>query len=173
MKVRLLFAVVGLAISFTVPTVAQQTDTPDPQTSQKILAIGKAYDEGENNNDAAIAALFTNDAVFVTDRGPVNGRQAIEKWYTDLFKGWHPKSHITKFDGNAPHLGGTAGNELWATGEWSDTGQGNTGDAIQIKGYWAAIYNREGDDWKLRMLAYNLTPAPAAAPSPTASPNNQ
>jgi ketosteroid isomerase-like protein len=156
------------------PTVAQKTDAPDPQTSQKILAIGKAYDEGENNNDAtAIAALFTDDAVFVTDRGLVNGRQAIEKWYTDLFKGWHPKSHITKFDGNAPHLGGTAGNELWATGEWSDTGQGNTGGPIQIKGYWAAIYNREGDDCKLRMLAYNLTPAPAAMPSPTASPSNQ
>jgi hypothetical protein len=29
---------------------------------------------------------------FVTDRGPVNGRQAIEKWYTDLYKGWHPKT---------------------------------------------------------------------------------
>jgi ketosteroid isomerase-like protein len=40
----------------------------------------------------AIAALFTEDAVFVTDRGPVNGRQAIEKWYTDLYKGWHPKT---------------------------------------------------------------------------------
>ncbi|HYZ71576.1 MAG TPA: DUF4440 domain-containing protein, partial [Chthoniobacterales bacterium] len=126
-----------------------------------------------NNNAAAIAALFTDNAVFVTDRGPVNGRQAIEKWYTDLFKGWHPKSHITKFDGSAPHLMGTAANELWATGEWSDTGQGNTGGPIQIKGYWAAIYNREGDDWKLRMLAYNLTPVPAAAASQTASPSNQ
>ena len=171
---RLLLALVGLAISFTVPTVAQQTDTPDPQTSQKILAIGKAFDEGENNNNAAaIAALFTDNAVFVTDRGPVNGRQAIEKWYTELYQGWHPKNHITKFDGNAPHLIGTAGDELWATGEWSDTGQGNTGGPIQIKGYWAAIYNREGDDWKLRMLAYNLTAAPAAAASPTASPSNQ
>jgi ketosteroid isomerase-like protein len=174
MKIRSVVALVWLAVVFAMPTFAQQKDTPDPQTSQKILAIGKAFDEGENNNDAAaIAALFTDDAVFVTDRGPVNGRQAIEKWYTDLFKGWHPKSHITKFDGNAPHLIGTAGNELWATGEWSDTGQGNTGGPIQIKGCWAAIYNREGHDWKLRMLAYNLTPAPAATPSPTASPSSR
>jgi hypothetical protein len=30
--------------------------------------------------------------IFVTGRGPVNGRQAIEKWYTDLYKGWHPKT---------------------------------------------------------------------------------
>ena len=46
-------------------TFVQQKDAvADPQITQKILAIGKAYDEGENNNDAvAIAALFTEDAV--------------------------------------------------------------------------------------------------------------
>jgi len=65
MKTRLLIALVGLAISFTLPTFAEQKDAvADPQITQKILAIGKAYDEGENNNDAAaIAALFTEDAV--------------------------------------------------------------------------------------------------------------
>jgi len=46
-------------------TFVQQKDAvADPQITQKILAIGKVYDEGENNNDAAaIAALFTEDAV--------------------------------------------------------------------------------------------------------------
>jgi uncharacterized protein (TIGR02246 family) len=167
MKIRLVVALAGSAIGFALPTVAQQTITPDPQTSEKILAIGKAYDEGENNKDAAaIAALFTEDAVFVTDRGPVNGRQPIEKWYTDLFKGWHPKNHIINFDGNALHLIGTAGNELWATGEWSETGQGETGGPIQVKGYWSTIYTREGDVWKIRMLAWNQTPAPAQTTTP-------
>jgi ketosteroid isomerase-like protein len=65
-----------LAIGFAVPTLAQQKDRVDPQTAQKILATGPAYDRGENNHDpAAIAALYTEDAVFVTDRGPINGRQ--------------------------------------------------------------------------------------------------
>jgi hypothetical protein len=44
-----------------------------------------------------------------------------------------PSSALSKlplFDGNAPHLIGTAGNELWATGEWSDTGQGETGGSL-------------------------------------------
>jgi uncharacterized protein (TIGR02246 family) len=174
MKMRLLPTLVGLAINFAVPAFAQEKDTVNPQTTQKILAIGKAWDEAENNNDAApIAALFTEDGVFVTDRGPVNGRQVIEKWYTDLFQGWHVKNHIIKFDGNAPHMIGTAGNEMWATGEWSETGQGETGGPIQNKGYWSAIYIREADDWKLRMLTYNITPAPAATPSPTASSSSQ
>jgi hypothetical protein len=32
------------------------------------------------------------------------------------------------------------------------------------------IYNREGDEWKIRMLSYNVTPAPA--PSTTLSPTS-
>jgi len=145
-----------------------QTNTPDPALVKAAAHSCQVYDNVYNNNDPeALANLSTEDAVFVTDRGPVNDRPAIEKLYTDLYKGWHPKNHITKFDGNAPHLIATAGNELWATGEWSETGQGETDGPIPVKGYWAAIYIREGDDWKLRMLAYNITPASAATPSPT------
>jgi hypothetical protein len=36
------------------------------------------------------------------------------------------------------------------------------GEPIPLKGYWAAIYVREGDDWKCRLDAYNVTPAPPA-----------
>jgi uncharacterized protein (TIGR02246 family) len=159
MKTLLVVLLIGLAINFALPTYAQQKDEADPQTTQKILAIGKAMDEAINNVDAAaIAALFTGDAVFVTDRGPVIGRQAIQKWYADVLQGWHPKNHITKVDGNAAHSIGTAGNELWATGEWSETGQVKTGESYPVSGYWLAIYVREGDDWKMRILAYNETP---------------
>jgi hypothetical protein len=69
---------------------------------------------------------------------------------------------IGKPDGNAPHIIGAAGDEAWETGEWSETGQAETGDPIEIKGYWSAIDSREGEDWKIRMLTYNITPAPPA-----------
>jgi hypothetical protein len=98
----------------------------------------------------------------VTDRGPVYGRQAIEKWYTDVFQAWRPKNHLGKADRNTPYAMGTAGTEVWETGEWSEMGAGQTGDPIQVKGYWSAIDTREGDDWKIRMLSYNVTPAPPA-----------
>ena len=187
MRTALLGALVGLAISFALPTYAQQKDVADPETTQKILALGKALNEAQSNNDAAaIAALYTRDAVFVTTEGPIIGRQAIQKWYADVYQsGWHPKNHIDKLDGNAPHLKGTAGNELWATGEWSETGQGKNGEPLPIKGYWACIYVREGDDWKIRMSSGNITAdsvllihqsfalQPAATPSPTASPSTQ
>jgi uncharacterized protein (TIGR02246 family) len=128
MKIRLVVPLVGLAISFALPIYAQQKDLTDPQTTQKILALEKAFAEGVNNHDAAaIAAFYTRDAVFVTTEGPITGRQAIEKWFADVYQWWHPtKNSPDKVDGNGVHLIGTAGNEAWATGEWSETGQGKT-----------------------------------------------
>src|SRR5580704_11408963 len=182
MKKRLLVPLVGLAISFALPTYAQQKDLADPQTTQKILALIEALNLAQNNNDAAaIAAFFTRDGVFVTLEGSIIARQAIQKWFTDLYQWWHPKNSIHKVDGNVVHSIGTAGNELWATGEWSETGQGKTGEPIPLKGYWSCIYVRESDDWKIRMEVWNTTPdsvilinksfaaQPAATPSATAS----
>ena len=135
-------------------------DTVDPQIIEQLNAVGKKYDEAVNNNDAAaVAALYTEDAVFVSDRGPIYGRQAIEKWYADGFQGWHPKNHISKKDPNSPRFIGTADN-VASNGEWSETGQGQTGEPIQIKGYWSTIDTREGDGWKIRMLTWNITPPP-------------
>ena len=194
MKRRLVVSLVGLAISFALPTYAQQKDVADPQTTQKILAMAKTGNDAHNNNDAAgIAEQFTRDGVFVTTEGPITGRQAIQKWYTDLFQWWHPKNHIDKLDGNAFHLIGTAGNALWSTGEYSVTGQGETpegklipSEPIPSTNHSLNIWVREGEDWKCRVDAWGLTPATvmqgnknvfapqwAATPSPTASPSTQ
>jgi ketosteroid isomerase-like protein len=140
--------------------VAQQKDTVDPQTAQKILALTLGFDEAAGNSDAAaIAALFTKDGVFVTDTGPVHGREAIEKHYKDLFQQLQITKHVGIPDQGCPHTIGTAGNEVWENGEWSETLQFESGDSIEVKGYWSSIDRREDDDWKIRMLTYNVTPA--------------
>jgi uncharacterized protein (TIGR02246 family) len=141
----------------------EQTNTPDPQLRQQLRAFRKKVSEAWNNNDAAaIAATFTKDAVQVTPEGPIYGREAIEKYYADLLQNIHFSNHITKVDPDSPHAIGTAGNEMWATAEWSLTIQGQNGAPIQLHGYWGAIKARGGDDWKTRMGCYNITPAPAA-----------
>jgi uncharacterized protein (TIGR02246 family) len=187
MKKSLVVPLAGLAISFALPTYAQQKDLADPQTTQKLLAMVKAVEEAHKNRDAAAAAApFTRDAVFLAPDGLIIGRQAIQNWYTNLWQSWHPtKSMTIKVDGNAFHLIGTAGNELWATGESSETGQGNNGEPLPVKIHWLSIYVREGDDWKIRADAWQQTPEsviriyksftqqPAATPSPTASPIGQ
>ncbi|MBW0000286.1 MAG: SgcJ/EcaC family oxidoreductase [Verrucomicrobia bacterium] len=162
MKIRLLGALVGLAINFAVPTFAQEKETVDPQTAQQIRALSIKYDEAFNNNDAAaLAALYMEDAVEVTDTGPIYGREAIEKHFADVFKQVHVTNHLGEGDQYSPHIIGP-GNEIWANGEWSLTFQGKSGGPIQAKGYWSAIDTREGDTWKIRMLTWNVTPPPPA-----------
>jgi uncharacterized protein (TIGR02246 family) len=152
---------VGLAISFALPTFAQQTSTPDPQLRQRLLALIQKYSDAENNNDAtALAALYTEDAVEVTDRGPGNGRQAIEKLHADDLQKVHVSNHLITVDQDSPHIIGTAGNELWATVGWSETIQVKNFGPILIKGYWSVL--RESEDWNIRMLTWNITPAPPA-----------
>jgi uncharacterized protein (TIGR02246 family) len=104
-------------MSFALPAFAQQMDTADPQLREALVAFNKKVDDGLNNNDAAaLAALFTQDAVFVTDRGPVFGRRAIEKWYVDLFQQIQFSNHLGTVDQNSPHTIATGDTELWATG---------------------------------------------------------
>jgi hypothetical protein len=58
MKIRLV-TLLGLAISFALPIFAQQTNTPDPQLHQQLVALFKKFDEVWNSNDHATwAALF-------------------------------------------------------------------------------------------------------------------
>ena len=160
MKIRLVVALVGLAISFALPTFAQQTNTPDPQLRQKLVDVIAKHADAINKNDAAAAAAcFTQDAVYVTDRGPVNGREAIEKWYADLFKKVQFTYYVITIDQDSPHVISTAGNEIWAAGGWSSTIKGENFGPRQIKGYWSVI--RVGDDWKIRMLTSNSTPESA------------
>jgi quercetin dioxygenase-like cupin family protein/ketosteroid isomerase-like protein len=167
MKISLLHALVGLAISFAVPALAQQTNTPDPQLRQRLVALIKKHTDALDKNDAAaVAANFTEDGVLVTDRGSVFGREAIEKHYTEDFKQIHLSNNLAPIDEDSPHIIGAAGNEMWATGSWSATIQGQNFGPQPIKGYWSVI--RAGDDWKILNLTFNTTPAPAAAGSPMA-----
>ena len=110
MKIRLLFALVGLAIWFAVPTFAQQKEpTPSEQDRQHLDAHVKKSDEAWNNNDAAaLAATFTEDAANVTNKGPIYGREVTEKHYADLFKQFHVSNHLNTVD------------EEWRNGDATD-----------------------------------------------------
>jgi ketosteroid isomerase-like protein len=174
MKIRLVGALVGLAISFVLPTFAQQKDTADPLIRQQIDALDKKIGEAYSNDGAAaIAALFTEEGVLVTPQGTVYGREAIEKWYEDMFLKFHLSDDKTKADQNSPHTICTAGNEIWETGDWTAILQAQNGSPVHLQGHNAFVDIREGNDWKVRMEIFNVTPAPAAKPSPTTSPSSQ
>jgi ketosteroid isomerase-like protein len=158
MKIRLAVPLIGLAISFALPTYAQQKDLADPQTVQKILAGSKAALEAHNNLDAAgMAAGYAWDAVFLTPNKPIIGRQAIWKYFSDWKQSERPYNSMGKFDGNAFHLIGNDGNTMWATGEYWETVPGKNGEPpITSHSYNFWILVREGEDWKILVDAWGL-----------------
>ena len=171
MKTRSLLAFAGLAISFALPIFGQQTNKPDPQLRERLITRIKAHTDALDKNDAAaVAGNFTEDGILVTPGGTIFGREAIEKYYTDVFKQIHLSNNHAPVDEDSPHMT-TDGKQMWATGSWTATIKGQNFGPVDAKGYWSVI--REGDDWNIRMLTFNQTPPPAAAPSPTASPSSQ
>ena len=150
MKIRLLGALAGLALGDAVPAFAQEKDTVDPQIRQQLDALSEKYTEAFNKNDAAaIAALFTQDAVEVGPDGPAYGQQAIEKRYAEGFPKWgHPHDHLNTIDRVY-----TLGKDTCMIIKWSNGG--HTG--------WVTTINvHEGDNWLFRITTVNVTPPPAA-----------
>ena len=143
MKMRL---VVSLAIGFVLPTFGQQKDTVDPQIAQQIRALTMKYDEAFNKNDsAALAALFTEDAVLVTPQGTIYGREAIEKYAVDNYLRWHSNNLVHTVDRLI-----AVGNEVHAIGKWKCAFQGTHGRSKHANGHYSWALAREGDTWKIR-----------------------
>jgi uncharacterized protein (TIGR02246 family) len=142
--------------------ITVQKDAADPQKIQELHALVTKFDDAKNNNDsAAVAALFTEEAILVTDSGPIYGRDAIQKWYEGAFQQFYFSNHLGKSDPKSIRVVGTDGNEIWSNGEWSVTLQGQSGRPIHLNGYWSAVQVRENGAWKDRMQTWNVAPAPA------------
>jgi uncharacterized protein (TIGR02246 family) len=152
MKIRLIVALLGLAIGFTRSTFAQ--DTIDPKIAQQIRALTSNFDAAFNRNDApAVAALFTEDAFYGTPDGSFHGRQAIEKHYArHSFQDHHANNRSATVDRVI-----AVGNEVRATGRWSETYQESGGGTVHADGRCSWVFVREGDTWKIRRFTYDLT----------------
>jgi len=161
MKIRFLLALVGLAISFAVATFAQQPNTPDPKLREAFATLLKTMDDGFVNSDAAaLAAFYTDDAIHVTfNRPPIYGREAIQKHFENDFKKLklHFIQFISKPEEYSPHVIGTAGNELWGTGEFDQTFQFENGNPMRIKGHLFFILVRDGDALKIKGDTFNFS----------------
>jgi ketosteroid isomerase-like protein len=87
MRLVVAIAIVGLAMSFGLPSIAQDKNTVDPQVRQQIEAVSMKFQEPYNNRDiAAIAALQTQDAVELRSwQGLTSGREAIVRRFAADF----------------------------------------------------------------------------------------
>jgi ketosteroid isomerase-like protein len=145
MKMRLV-ALAGLAISFALPSFAQQQNTVDPEVREQIEAAVKKHEEAYNRYDAAAyAALYTRDAIEVlsweSEGGATVGQQAIEKMAAVEFASGPAKQSFTLVQVYA------IGSEICAISEFIHYFGG--------KGHLVTIYVRDADDWKIRMTYLN------------------
>jgi uncharacterized protein (TIGR02246 family) len=147
MKIRVVVALVGLAISFAPPVFAQQKDTLDPETAQQVRALASNYDAAFNRQDAAtVAGLYTEDAVFNTPEGTFQGRQAIEELYAKHYFGEaHSKNVVTVVNQAI-----AAGNEVRATGTWSDSFEDPSTGTIHADGTFSWVLVHDVDTWRIR-----------------------
>jgi ketosteroid isomerase-like protein len=153
MRFRSIVALIGLASSFALPAFAQQEGTVDPQVVQQLRGLDRKTEEAYKKGDAtARAALFTEDAILVNQKGLFSGRQAIEAYYADLFTGAHFFEMIQKEDKNSPLTIDGVGNYIWRHGECQETFQPQSGGPIcNLSSYWSWVVGREGDTWKIRL----------------------
>jgi uncharacterized protein (TIGR02246 family) len=177
MKLQLL-ALAVLAGGLTVSALAQQKDTPlSEQDYQKLVALGKKNDEAWSKSDAAaLGSLYTENAEFVTPAGILTGKEAIQKRYQDNFKDFEKRSiHVTTV--SKPVEAHAIGeNTAWALGQWTQTFTGADNTVKEVHGNSLVLADRDGDEWKWRVLIVNVAPQAAAnataTASPTATPGN-
>jgi len=130
-------------------------NTPNSKLREQLEAFKKIFNEAFDKNDAAaMLPLFTEDAVIVSNGGVIEGHKAIEKYYADKFENEHDSDHLAVNDPSSPHA--IDESTMWATGSWSLTVQVKGEDPLPLKGYWSAIYRREGNIWKEKMQTWNI-----------------
>jgi uncharacterized protein (TIGR02246 family) len=171
MKLYQLFLAV-FAVGLVTPAFAQQkATTSEQEVRQGIEALCKKYDEAFNKHDvAAVVSTFMPDAIIMPEGPMLSGTQAIAKSYEDFFKNANPNpDHLIK----VVQVKALTDNAAWVVGEWSVTVPGANNTAQQLHGNWGAVEEREGGQWRGRMLTWNMIEPPpaetAAAPAPAAS----
>ena len=163
MNIRSLLAVV-LAISFALPALTQEkAATPavpnpfqpipaGPALVEKLEAINLKFDEAFNKHDAsAVAAFYTANAIQATPVGVFSGREAIEKFFTDLFQRFSPSDRSTKIS-----YVYAFGGDLCAIGGWTVIINGPR----QAGGYLVNAYTSAGNTWKIRAAVFKYATGP-------------
>ena len=154
MKKPLLVALVVLAIGFAVPVLTQEQNTVDPKTARQARALASNYDAAFNRQDAVtIAGLYAENAVFNTPEGTFHGRHAIEELYAKHYFGEARSKNVVTVVNEAV----AAGNEVRATGTWSDTFEEPSAGTIHAEGTYSWVLFHEGGTWRIRESTYDIT----------------
>jgi uncharacterized protein (TIGR02246 family) len=154
MMLRIFTIVPIVAIGLAMPAAAQHLSDQDARQAGE--SVVQAHNKASQAKDAAgVAALYSEDATYITPDGPIFGRAAIQKLYEEEWKS--VTEEPAKLD-RVIMLGDTVRSR---TGSWSGVFH-SPGGPVHVKGYWTTTDVRDGDTWKIRVETYNMTMPPVA-----------
>ena len=169
MKSYFAAALLGATLLTAVPVMAQQVELTDEQLLGELDAHSEAWDEAFNSNDAAaIAALYTEDAVEITNQGPIYGREALQAHYETLLKTFKFSEHAG--ERHRSYVIDVDNNVVLSHGSYSFTASDDKGNSMPLTGYWSAVSVREDGVWKDRMQTWNVAQSPGATATPESTP---
>jgi len=150
---RILTGIFGVALCLLIAGSAR-SEAIDPASSP-FAAVGKQYTEAYNRKDAAaVAALFSDDAVRVTDRGIIQGREAIQK---STEAGLEAGGHDLRLRYHHTHIDGNTG---WSVAEVDYSVRGKDGAVSPMHAFSTSVWVRDGGVWKIKAQQIVNAPPP-------------
>ena len=109
--------------------------------------LARRYDASYAARDpAALAALYTPDAVLIPTTGPaLRGRDAIRAFYAGRFAAGSGDHEIKVIEVHAQGDGG------YGLAQFRATVPDASGDLHTVKGNMVAVYQRDPDGWHMRL----------------------
>jgi ketosteroid isomerase-like protein len=133
----------ALIVTLFTPATAVAGDENLKQVVEKIRA---AYVENFNKqNPAGIAALYADGGIIIDDTGPHTN---IAEYYEGAFK-----AGLNHEEATVDEVWPLGTDALLAIGQYHITGKSESGEPIELTGFWTATDIRENDNWKIRMLS--------------------
>lgn len=142
-------AILGLAAGAILVAAAgpapAQTSKSAAGASQIAAIVKNAQDAYNRKDAAALAASFTQDALYIYPFGILRGRAAIRKHFETEFK---EGLHDLRIHLDSDRI---RGNTAWVVGEWSARLRGQNGSERPVHGYLSDVYVRVGHAWKVEV----------------------
>ena len=140
---------------------AEQTDTSataEKSSTDATAEVTALRDQwiaaAERDDAAAVAGMYTDDAMFIGAEGNVVGRTAIEQSLAESFK---TASGLTVSEGTVEAVGDV----VYSTGDWSQKVTTANGKTTDISGRYLVISRRQADGtWKITRHVSMPNPAP-------------
>jgi len=141
------------SVTLTPALAAEVTET---ELMQAAVALGRQYDANyAAKNPDAMAALYAPDGVLVSPSGPIiRGRDALKAYYIKRFASGARGHAITVSE---VHVQGDGG---YGLAKFSVTSPGADGELHETHGTILAVYRRDPDGWRLRIVEPSVPEPP-------------